>query len=504
VPFSEANPGDSIATLLYNAQPGSYRKYDFSKETTVRRSNRLISPLAIFLFIAFVTTLANAQTQLPAEMTEKIDKLVNDTLSRTGVPSASIAIVKDGQIAYTKAYGDARLEPKLPAQPHMRYSIGSISKQFTAAAILLLQEQGKLSLDDKVGKYVPDLTRANEVTIRQLLSHTSGYQDYWPQDYVMPMMLQPVTAQKILDIWARKPLDFDPGTKWQYSNTNYVIAGVIIEKVSRTPLLKFLQEKVFTPLEMTSVMDTDQEKLGDTDPTGYLRYALGPPRPAAKEGKGWLFAAGELAMPAQDLAKWDISIINQKLLKPASYSEMGSDVRLKNGLATNYGLGVSVGSQAGHRALSHGGEVSGFTAQNVVFPDDRAAIVVLTNQDAASAAGPIAGGIAPLLFATNDPATPAKLEQAKKIFADLQQGKIDRSLFTSNANAYFSEQALEDFKTGLAPLGTPQTFVQASQGLRGGMTLRVYIVRFPQKVLRAWTYEMPDGKLEQYQIAAQN
>ena len=148
----------------------------------------------------------------------------------------------------------------------MRYSIGSISKQFTATAVLLLQEQGKLSLDDKVAKFIPNLTRANEVTIRQLLSHTSGYQDYWPQDYVMPPMMLPTTAQKILDMWARKPLDFDPGTKWQYSNTNYVIAGVIIEKVARMPLLQFLQQRVFTPLGMTSVSDTDQAKLGDTDP----------------------------------------------------------------------------------------------------------------------------------------------------------------------------------------------------------------------------------------------
>src|SRR5712671_5170034 len=173
---------------------------------------------------------------------EKIDKVATDTLSKTGVPSASIAIVKDGQIVYTKAYGDARLDPRMPATPQMRYSIGSISKQFTATAILLLQEQRKLSLDDKVAKYIPNLTRANEVTIRQLLSHTSGYQDYWPQDYVMPMMLKPVTAQTILDTWGRKPLDFDPGTKWQYSNTNYVIAGVIIEKVAGMSILQFLRE----------------------------------------------------------------------------------------------------------------------------------------------------------------------------------------------------------------------------------------------------------------------
>lgn len=457
-----------------------------------------------FVIVTIVTFSANAQAQLSADLTEKIDKVANDTLARTGVPSASVAIVKDGQVVYVKAYGDARLDPKTPATPQMRYSIGSISKQFTAAAILLLQEQGKLSLDDKVAKFIPDLTRANEVTIRQLLSHTSGYQDYWPQDYVMPPMMLPTTAQKILDMWARKPLDFAPGTKWQYSNTNYVIAGVIIEKVARMPLLQFLQEKVFAPLGMKSVSDTDQAKLGDTDPTGYLRYALGPLRPAPKEGKGWMFAAGELAMPAAELAKWDISIIDQKLMKPASYREFATDTLLKNGLSTHYGLGVDVNTQAGHRALSHGGEVSGFTAQNVVFPDDRAAVVVLTNQDAASASGAIAGGIAPLLFATTDPATPAKLEQAKKIFEGLQHGTVDRSLFTDNANSYFSEAALKDFAAGLAPLGAPQSFVQASQGLRGGMTLRVYIIRFPQKTVRAWTYEMPDGKLEQYQIAAQN
>src|SRR5262245_22091475 len=137
----------------------------------MRQSKLIICALAL-LAIPTVAARLQAQTQLSADLTEKIDKVVSDTLARTGVPSASIAIVKDGQIAYLKAYGDAKLEPKTPATTQMRYSIGSISKQFTAAAILLLQEQGKLSLDDKVAKYVPDLTRANEVSIRQLLSHT--------------------------------------------------------------------------------------------------------------------------------------------------------------------------------------------------------------------------------------------------------------------------------------------------------------------------------------------
>jgi CubicO group peptidase (beta-lactamase class C family) len=320
----------------------------------------------------------------------------------------------------------------------------------------------------------------------------------------MPFMLQPVTARKILDLWGRKSLDFEPGTKWQYSNTNYVIAGMIVEKVSGMPLLEFLRQRVFTPLQMTSVANIDQEKLGDTDPTGYMRYALGPLHPSPKEGKGWLFAAGELAMPVADLARWDISIMDQKLMKPESYREFEREVQLKNGLGTHYGLGLDVGTQAGHRALSHGGEVSGFTAENIVFPDERVAVAVLTNQDAAGASGDIARGIAPLLLAQDDPTAAGKLDESRKIFEGLQHGKIDRSLFTENANSYFSEQALKDFASSLGPLGTPSRFTQVYQGLRGGMTLRIYRVEFPKKTLRAWTYEMPDGKLEQYQVATQD
>jgi len=209
-------------------------------------------------------------------------------------------------------------------------------------------------------------------------------------------------------------------------------------------------------------------------------------------------------MLAQDLAKWDISIIDQKVMKSSSYAELEREGLLKNGLATGYGLGVKLENAAGHRQISHSGEVSGFTAQNIVLPDDRVAVAVLTNQDAARAADQIANGIAPLLVASNDPATPAKQEEARKVFEGLQHGSIERSLFTDNANAYFGEQALKDFAAGLGPLKAPQEFVQVRQDLRGGMTLRVYRVKFAQKTLRAWTYEMPDGKLEQYQIAPED
>ncbi len=467
-----------------------------------------ISFFRAVLAIACLMGLALAQDQpapkLAPELKERIDHIAQDALTQTGVPSASVAVVKDGQIAYVRAYGQARLDPPTPARPEMRYSIGSISKQFTATAILMLAEQGKLSLDDPVAKYVPNLTRANEVTIRQLLSHTSGYQDYWPQDYVPPFMTHPITAEKIMDLWARKPLDFDPGTKWQYSNTNYVIAGVIVEKVSGKPLLDFLHERMFAPLGIQSVDNIDLHHLPETDATGYMRYALGPPRVAPKEGPGWLFAAGELAMPASELAKWDIGMLQQRLLKPASYKEMETEVKLKDGSGTRYALGLGVGNVAGHRMVSHGGEVSGFTAQNGVFPDDNLAVVVLTNQDAASAAGLIARQIETLLLGSSNAAGSKKLEQARTIFAGLQQGKIDRSLFTDNANAYFTPQALQDFAASLGPLGEPQDFVQTGEQGRGGMTFRGYRLTFPKQNLSITIFEMPDGKLEQYLVGAGN
>ena len=441
---------------------------------------------------------------LPAELRADIDKAVTEVLETTGAPSASIAVVRDGRIAYVRAYGLARLEPPMAARPEMRYSIGSISKQFTAAAILLLAEDRKLSLDDPIGRWLPDLTRASDVTIRQVLSMTSGYQDFWPQDYVMPGMLLHTTPQAILNRWAKIPLDFEPGTKSQYSNTNYVIAGLVVERVSGMPIVEFLRATVFARLGMTSVVDSDQAALGPNDPMRYLRYALGPPRVAPKEGKGWMFAAGELAMTARDLARWDIATIDQTVLKPASYQAMQTNTLLKNGLATGYGLGVQVGAAADAGRSRIRARSRGSPRPTSIYPDDRAAIVVLTNLDATGASSQIASRIGTALFRATGTDLDAgqALARAKTVFEGLQHGRIDRALFTSNANAYFSDAALADFAAGLGPLGPPQEFEQASQSLRGGMTARSFRIKAGSKTLRVSTFTMPDGKLEQFQVAA--
>jgi len=459
-----------------------------------------VAGATIALALAFPVFVISAQAPTDATLGPKVDSIATQVLQTTGVPSATVAVVMHGRLAYAKAYGAAKLEPRVAANADMRYGIGSISKQFTAAAILLLAQDGKLKLDDPVSRFVPGLTRGNEVTIREVLSHTSGYQDFWPQDYVMPMMLKSTTPQSIVDRWGKQPLDFDPGTRWQYSNTNYTIAGMIVEKASGMPFFRFIRTRILQPVGLTTAADFDASPTA-ANATGYVRYALGPLRPAPDAGSGWMWGAGELAMTASDLAKWDISLIRHSLLSRASYRELEREVPLKNGAGTGYGLGVDVSMQGGRFLVEHSGEVSGFTAENMVYPEDSAAVVVLTNQDAAPASGALARQISQLLFATDDALAQNRTAQARAIFDGLRQGKIDRSLFTSNANAYFSEQSIADFAASLAPLGEPTSFVQTGTSKRGGMVLRSYRANFPGRVLRVWTFETPDGKLEQYQVA---
>ncbi len=443
---------------------------------------------------------------LDAPTAARVDNAVEKVITDTGIPSASIALVEHGQITYLHAYGKARLEPPMAATTGMQYSVGSVSKQFTAALILMLVEDGKMSLDDPIAKYLPHLTRANEVTVREVLSMTAGYQDFWPEDYVMTTMMVPTTAQHILDVWGAKPLDFDPDMQWQYSNTNYVIAGRIAEIVGGSPLVEQLRARIFEPLHMTGVRDQDASHLPPSDPTGYYQHALGPLRPAPVEGSGWMFAAGELAMSPNDLALWNISLMNRSLLKAVSYDAMFTNVKLKDGKPTGYGLGVQISEREGQPVISHSGEVSGFVSQNTIYPDSHAAITVLTNIDASSAASTIARSLAPIVLhepdtsGSSSEAAKAAEARAEKIFLGLQNGDLDRTQLTDLCSHYFTQEAVQDFATSLKPLGKPQTFTQVAAEPRGGMTFRAFRVDFPTRKVTVTTYEEPDGKLEQYLV----
>jgi len=452
--------------------------------------------------LLLASTPAAAQELQPAEVSQ-IDRVVTDTLAKSGVPSASIAVVRGGRVVLAKAYGKAS-EAIPVARADLPYQIASISKQFTAAALLLLEDDGKLSLDDTVSKYVPGITGGDTITLRQLLSHTSGLQDYWPQDYSFTAMSKPVTPQGIVDRWAKKPLDFAPGTQWQYSNTGYVVAGMVVEKVAGEPLLAFLQRRVFKPLGMTSVLDQDEAR-GPGYPSGYKRFALGPVRVETPAANGWLYAAGELSMTAADLAKWDVARINRTLLPKDDWEAQETSVKLADGKDTGYGLGVSVGAPGGRRQVEHSGEAVGFLSENIVFPDDKAAVVVLTNSWFGNATGVIAQGIAKTILppASVNATEAAFATRARTVFDQLRRGTLDRALLTGDANFYFDATAQADYRTSLGVLGEPTAFAPVgSPRLRGGFVNRAYRVTYPDKTLVISTFAEPgeNGRFEQFLV----
>ncbi|HVG26275.1 MAG TPA: serine hydrolase domain-containing protein [Acidobacteriaceae bacterium] len=447
-----------------------------------------------------------APAQLSPELESKVATVADAVLKDTGVPSASVAIVQNGRLVYAHAFGLANVQPPKPATADMAFPIGSISKQFTAQAILLLQQGGKLSVDDPVAKYFPNFTRAREVTLRNLMTMTSGYEDFAPQDYIIPAWRHPIDPLANVTQWASKPLDFEPGTEWQYSNTNYVILGLIVEKVSGQPLMQFLSANLLSPLHLQGVFNTYTER-DKLQVTGYVSHALAPVRVLPLEGTGWYFGDGDLAMPASTLAAWDIAIMQQSLLSPASYKQFETPFVFKNGKPSTYGLGTFVRDRNGHRELEHSGEVGGYVSENILFPDDGLAIVVLTNQVASEAAAQIGQQLTSLLLPAAAAAATATApdplaSQLKSIMAGLQHSQIDRSLFTPDCNDYFSPETLADFQSTLAPLGAVTSVTRLHTAQRGGMTLGIYRVSFSTGAVIVSTYLTPDNKLEQLLVVA--
>jgi CubicO group peptidase (beta-lactamase class C family) len=402
--------------------------------------------------------------------------------------------VSGGKLAYARGYGMARRDPDQAATPATIYKIASVSKQFTAAGILILAEQNKLALDDKVGQWAPEARAASQATIRQLLSHTSGLRDYYPQDFLRGEMAHPVTPAEIIAKWAAGAPDFAPGTQSQYSNTGFVIAGTIIEKASGQSLMSFLTRNIFEPLKMATAIDADQHPLAPPDAAGYMRHGFGPLHDAVSEGPGWMYASGGLAMTPADLALWDISLIDQSLLTPDSYKAALTRAILPGDRGTECALGLQIRNDNGRRQVGHDGSLSGFRAENRIWPDEKAAIVVATNNDWADPAELLAR----LAFLT----VPPKPEEARvrKVFAGIQAGTIDRSLFSDNANAYLSALALEELKASLAPLGAPRLVRFAGSQHRGGMTRRGWTIVCAERKLSVVERAFPNGKIEQFLV----
>ena len=466
------------------------------------RSFPLVLPILALLSLP---SLVPGQSSGPVELPKRfevgaIDAYVADVVERKGLNGLALAIVRDGKIVLAKGYGKRSLETGAPVETETPFAAGSVTKQFACACILLLAEEGKLSVDDKVAKYFPDLTRAGETTLYQLMTHTSGYPDYYPLDFVDRRLKKPIAVDSLIREYAGGKLDFEPGARWSYSNTGYIILGRVVEKVAGEPFGEFLRKRILVPAGMAH---SAFERSG-TDPSrasGYLPFALGPPEPATPEAEGWLYAAGGLFASAPDIARWDIALMEGKILKAESIKLMTTPVTLKDGRTHDYGCGLNVRRDGGETILAHGGAVSGFRATNILVPRTKSAVVVLINDEQSDPA--IAQAIVGLMTRDETPADlpkiagPSARDAALEFFKAMQAGELDRSKLGEEFSVYLTDERVKAASSRLKPLGEPTKVEVVGVNERGGMEVASIRLTFKSVVLKGLLYRSTDGKVQQ-------
>jgi CubicO group peptidase (beta-lactamase class C family) len=435
---------------------------------------------------------------------QAIDGYISRYVKQKGLVGLSVAIMRDGEMVFAKGYGLRQLENSLPMETNTSFAVGSITKQFTCACILLLAEEGKLSVHDPVGKYFPHLTRATEITLLDLMNHTSGYPDYYPLDFVDRRLSRPITFDGLLTDYAAARLDFEPGSRFSYSNTGYIILGGVVEKASGEKFGDFLQQRILTPLKMKDSRFATAQGLS-SPATGYNGFALGPPEPAIPEGDGWIEAAGGLWASAADLLRWDLALVSGQVLKSSSYELMTRPRKLATGRISNYGCGLRTDIQQGDIVLQHTGGVSGFVSFNGVHPRTKSGLVVLSNTEHISAT-PLRAELFHLLLQDiaqkEAPSVPlVDGPEPKQVVLDLlhqmQSGKVDRSLLSDEFSFFLSEGRIAAAAQRLKDLGEPENVESDPPSERGGMQVMNVKLTFKTAKLRASLYRLPNGKIEQ-------
>jgi CubicO group peptidase (beta-lactamase class C family) len=298
-------------------------------------------------------------------------------------PGATVIVVKDGRVLARKAYGLANLETRTPMRPEMVFELGSVTKQFTSAAILMLAEQGTLALDDDIRKYVPDFPdKGPRITIEHLLTHTAGIKNYTDDPKWPALWRQDLSPAQVVDLVKDAPLEFAPGTKWSYDNTGYTLLGMILEKASGVPYADFVRTHIFEPLGMTHSLYGSVTAVIPNRAAGYTKGEKGEWENAPYLSMTQPYAAGSLMSNIDDLAKWDAAVSAGKLLSADSWTKTFRGFRLANGEDTRYGFGWQLGAYDGHEIVHHAGGIVGYVTQVLRMPADRVYVAVLTNSDA--------------------------------------------------------------------------------------------------------------------------
>jgi CubicO group peptidase (beta-lactamase class C family) len=344
-----------------------------SRPNGVRKS--VLAARVLFLAAA---VLAVAGPEGKEDLAGRLDRIFAEAYPATG-PGAAVIVVRDGKTVLRKGYGLANVELSVPIAPEMVFRIGSVTKQFTAAAILKLVEAGKLSLSDEIGRFLPDYpARGRRITVEQLLNHTSGIRSLTGMPTWSSHTREDWTPAQLIAFFQSEPLDFEPGTGWKYNNSGYLLLGAIIEKVSGKTYEDFLAETIFRPLGM------ERTRYGSDAPLIAGRVAGYQRTPGGIVNASYLsmtlpYSAGSLVSTVDDLAKWQAALDKDGLLSVESRRRMWTPVTLPDGRATRYGFGWGIWSYEGHAVVEHGGSINGFVSANMRWPDDRIYVAVLSN-----------------------------------------------------------------------------------------------------------------------------
>jgi D-alanyl-D-alanine carboxypeptidase len=328
---------------------------------------------------------------------DQVDDLVNGEMAKHQIPGLTLEVVKHSKEVKTAAYGFANLEWNVPATPETAFEIGSVTKQFTAACIMVLVEEGRFSLDDKISKYLKDTPVGwSDITIRQLLTHTSGIRNYTGLDGFE--LSRHLTQEQFIAKIGGQPLVFPPGKQFYYCNTGYNLLGYIIENVSGQKYWDFLTEKILRPLEMSSTTNREPSRILKFRAAGYEQSKTNS---LVNRDVNYtdLFSAGEIVSTVGDLMKWNAALDSEKLLKNSSKEQMWTSGTLNNGKPTGYGFGWFLNPLNSHKNIGHSGSTSGFSASNQRFPDDGLTVVVLCNSGEDGVATQVAKAVAGIYLA---------------------------------------------------------------------------------------------------------
>ena len=441
---------------------------------------------AFALSLLYASMAIGATDAVGLEQTKRIDADVEAILHRTDTPGATIAITERGRVVYSHAYGFRDREGRLPTTVDTYFEIGSITKQFTAAAILQLQEAGKLHIDDKLAMYLPNAPHADEVTLRQLLSHTSGLPEYLDGPDIEQVAIKPATFEQLMARIAGKPLDFAPGSRWSYSNTGYILLGRVIEIVSHESYRHYVQTHLLDPAGMTHTFTVADETHLPKVATGY-RHRKGQIERTSPISDTFGWSAGFLVSAVDDLEKWNRALMHGKIVTPADYALMSTSVKTTQRGDAGYGFGLFVDSIDDQPRIGHTGGQFGFTAANEYFPKQDVQIIALTNNGDDPEPGEristaVFDDLFPGIAASADRASPgedpAATADAKAVFAQIQRGAGDFPQLAIKLSAKMKAGLAKRLMGEFAPYGSPTAFVFKGQRSESGLKWLDYVIHF--------------------------